>query len=318
MSEQKAVVEVSKAPPPMRADGAGVMPIVPRDLAEAGRYAQGLAKAEMVPDCFREGGRKSNPVNVPMVVAAVLKSLELGMSPQEGIANMYPVNGRLTLWGNGAQAMVQRSGYLEDFTVEKVGKKPDETTPRAKWPNDYGFKVRAKRVGVTSYFENIFTVGDARTAGLWGKAGPWQLYPDRMLFNRARAYVFRDGFSDALSGMGVYEELQDTIPEASRAKMLSSALDDDITEVDMVAMDPDNLPEMVNKFLDGLQTVTTLEELMDYQSDQKNSRILKAVQEHDPESYEKMIAAGGHRYQEIDKLESEAREAIVETEDEPT
>ena len=43
---------------------------------------------------------------------------------------------------------------------------------------------------------------------------PWIEHPDRMLFNRARAFVLRDGFADALMGLGIVEEMRDLLPDA--------------------------------------------------------------------------------------------------------
>src|SRR5690606_6210149 len=57
-----------------------------------------------------------------------------------------------------------------------------------------------------------FSVADAKKAGLWGKQGPWQQYPKRMLSMRARAFALRDGFADVLRGLGIAEEVQDHQP----------------------------------------------------------------------------------------------------------
>jgi len=62
-----------------------------------------------------------------------------------------------------------------------------------------------------------FSVADAKKAGLWGKQGPWQQYPDRMLQLRARGFAVRDVFPDALRGLVTIEEAQDapTMREAA-------------------------------------------------------------------------------------------------------
>ena len=52
-----------------------------------------------------------------------------------------------------------------------------------------------------------FSVEDAKRAKLWGKSGPWQQYPERMLLWRARSFAF-DLFSDALCGLYLKEELE--------------------------------------------------------------------------------------------------------------
>ena len=52
----------------------------------------------------------------------------------------------------------------------------------------------------------------AKRAGLWGKQGPWQQYPSRMLQMRARSWALRDAFADVLRGIQSVEEVRD-IPE---------------------------------------------------------------------------------------------------------
>ena len=54
-----------------------------------------------------------------------------------------------------------------------------------------------------------FSVEDAKRAGLWGKQGPWQAYPKRMLQMRARGFALRDAFPDVLKGLITAEEAQD-------------------------------------------------------------------------------------------------------------
>jgi hypothetical protein len=60
-----------------------------------------------------------------------------------------------------------------------------------------------------------FSVRDAKTAELWGKAsksgkpGPWILYPKRMLMFRARGYNLRDNFGDVLKGFTIGELVDD-------------------------------------------------------------------------------------------------------------
>lgn len=45
-----------------------------------------------------------------------------------------------------------------------------------------------KRKGENDPIKATFSVADAKKASLWGKAGPWQQYPKRMLAMRARAF----------------------------------------------------------------------------------------------------------------------------------
>jgi predicted DNA-binding ribbon-helix-helix protein len=65
-----------------------------------------------------------------------------------------------------------------------------------------------KRRGEDEYTYQ-FSTADAKTAGLIGKAGVWQQYPNRMLQMRARGFALRDKFSDILKGIAMREEVED-------------------------------------------------------------------------------------------------------------
>jgi hypothetical protein len=67
----------------------------------------------------------------------------------------------------------------------------------------------AKRRGYPAPTVVRFSVADAKKAALWGKSGPWQQYPTRMLALRARGFALRNAFADALRGLITAEEAQD-------------------------------------------------------------------------------------------------------------
>ncbi len=91
--------------------------------------------------------------------------------------------------------------------AEVNGDREDEGTP-----NPVAVCV-AKRKGRKPVIAK-FSVEDAKRAGLWGKQGPWQAYPKRMMQMRARGFALRDAFPDALKGLITVEEAQDFPPEA--------------------------------------------------------------------------------------------------------
>lgn len=209
-----------------------VMAIMPRNIEEAGRYAQGLCVANIVPDAFREGGRKDGLPNHALVMMGVLKSMEVGVPPQTGLAGLLPINGRFSVWGDLAAALVQRTGQVANQTVTEVGSEGfDEGQAIGLWPEAYGFRVCYWRVGQENPYVGQFTVRDAKRAGLWNNASraPWVKYPKRMLFNRARAFALRDGFADGLSGLTIAEEVLDSLPppvdERGGSKRLNALID---------------------------------------------------------------------------------------------
>jgi hypothetical protein len=75
-------------------------------------------------------------------------------------------------------------------------------------PSDWVAICTVRRRGDVHPVERRFSAEDARRARLWGKAGPWSDYPQRMLQMRARAFALRDVFADVLGGLYLREEIE--------------------------------------------------------------------------------------------------------------
>ncbi len=248
--QQVAVAEKPRLPKaPLEAQAAGVLPIIPTNIEEAQRYATGLIAAGIVPDAFKfrknefvdgEQVAWEGQVNAPLVLMGVLKAMEVGVAPQTGLGGLLPINGRFTVWGDLAAALVQNGGKVANQTAVRVGPAFDPEDPMGNWPPEYGWEVRYWRIGQPNPYIGRFTVRDAKRANLWMNTSrkPWIMYPDRMLFNRARAFALRDGFADALSGLSIAEEVIDSLPPPEAREQaqgrLSALLDDepDASEVD--------------------------------------------------------------------------------------
>jgi len=129
--------------------------------------------------------------------------MEMGLAPMQALQNIAVINGKPSVYGDAAMALVQASPVCEDV---------EEYFEHEGTPNPVAVCV-AKRKGrnpVTSRF----SVEDAKRAGLWGKQGPWSAYPKRMMQMRARGFALRDAFPDVLKGMITAEEAQDYPEEA--------------------------------------------------------------------------------------------------------
>lgn len=173
--------------------------LVPTDMDGLWRAAQAFAKSGLAP----------KGIDTPEAVFVAMEmGLELGLPLMASIQNIAVVNGRPTLWGDSQLAVVRATGELEEFAewYEQAGQR----LPRNPSTFDDGTAAvcRVKRRGMEAS-ETAFTVGDAKRAGLWGKAGPWTQYPARMLRFRARSFGLRDQFGDALRGLLSTEEAQD-------------------------------------------------------------------------------------------------------------
>lgn len=165
-------------------------------LEDAFRFAKAIVQSGFAP----KGMEKPESVLVALQWGA-----ELGLTPMAALSNIAVVNGRPSLFGDAALALVRSSGQLEQYAEQEVGERGKDT---------FGFKITAKRKGFDPQTET-FTVAEAKQAKLWGKSGPWTDYPHRMLKFRARGFLLRDVFGDVLKGLRTTEEVRDLPTEVN-------------------------------------------------------------------------------------------------------
>lgn len=184
-------------------------------LAGALEYANTLLKSGIAPAHFYHKGSDGKPdysKGKPEAVVIVLQfGSEIGMSPMQALQQLVPVNNLVSLKGDGAKALIQRSGKLASWQETEIG---------AQGEDDWGFKIEASRKDNGEKSSVSFTVGDAKRAGLWidesllqrypnMKHSPWFKHPKRMLKYRALGFISRDLFPDVLSGIYTEEEARD-------------------------------------------------------------------------------------------------------------
>lgn len=167
-----------------------------RTLDEAWRMANAMARSQLVPKAF--AGRPDD------CLIAIQMGLEVGLAPLAAIQNIAVINGRPSIWGDAALAVCMACGVFDHgrFSESFVG---------AENSDGWTAVCRVARIGGATA-EARFSVADAKRADLWGKAGPWKQYPQRMLKMRARSWALRDCFTDALRGLQVSEEVGDMVP----------------------------------------------------------------------------------------------------------
>ena len=170
----------------------------PATLTEAIQFSEMLANSSMVPKAYQ--GKPQD------ILVCVQWGYEMGLAPMQALQNIAVINGKPSVYGDAALALVQASSVCEDVqeTME------DEGTPN---PVAICVAKRKNRSPVVVRF----SVEDAKRAGLWGKQGPWQAYPKRMMQMRARGFALRDAFPDVLKGLITAEEAQDYPDEAKPA-----------------------------------------------------------------------------------------------------
>ena len=163
--------------------------LVPVDFDGAYRIANVVHRAGMAPASLD---------TLEKVMVAILHGLEVGLTPMNALQSIAVINGRPTIWGDGAVGLIRASGLLE--YMQEFYEKEDTSEMKA--------VCVVKRKGEPKEVRTEFSMADAKKADLLGKKGPWQTYPKRMLKMRAR-WALRDTFSDVLKGLSLREEVED-------------------------------------------------------------------------------------------------------------
>lgn len=185
---------------PLRAGGK-VAGIVPESVEEVFRLAQAVSKSGLAP----RGMDTAEKLTV-----AIMTGMEIGLPPMFAINKIAVVNGRPTLWGDALPALLWGRGFKLKEWLDGDG---DSRRAFCEVTRPDGDKVMRD-----------FGVVDARKAGLWGKAGPWTQYPDRMLQMRARGFAARDGAADVLGGLYVAEEVSGGLSARRRKRSCTAKM----------------------------------------------------------------------------------------------
>lgn len=165
--------------------------IQPTTFKELVELSNVLATSDIVPKDLR-----TKPANVMLVL---MFGQEIGITAAQALQNVMVVNGRPSLWGDAVMGLVLASSVYEDSSDSFDPNKDGGTAT-----------FRAKRKG-KDWVVRTFSMADAAKAKLDKKEGPWQEYPKRMLFHRARSWALRDSFADVLKGLRYYEEERDVV-----------------------------------------------------------------------------------------------------------
>lgn len=182
--------------------------MVPQTMPDVFHLAEAVHKSGLAPA----------GLNNPQAVAiAILHGLELGVPPMTALQRIAVINGRPTIWGDLAMALVRSSGAAESIREDITGE------------GDARVAIcTVKRRGEPEPIIGRFSVADAKRAGLWDERAkvrrknrqtgdmyeapndaPWHRFPERMMKMRARAFALRDGFADVLGGLYLREEVEE-------------------------------------------------------------------------------------------------------------
>lgn len=227
----------------------------PTTLTEAMQFSEMLAASSMVPKAYQ--GKAQD------VLVAVQWGYEIGLQPLQALQNISVINGKPSVYGDAAMALVQASPVCEDI---------EEFIEGEGTPNPIAVCI-AKRKGRKPVVAK-FSVEDAKRAGLWGKAGPWQAYPKRMMQMRARGFALRDAFPDVLKGLITAEEAQDYPDEAKPA----AAIPVSTNPLDKLAA-PKEIPVIEDTQAAHVAQVDEVNQMLDEEAASRSDEILTQDQE---------------------------------------
>jgi hypothetical protein len=174
----------------------------PANITEAIKFSEMLSKSNMVPRAYQ--GKPED------ILVCVQWGYEIGLAPMQALQNIAVINGKPSVYGDAAMALVLASPVCEGI---------EESIEGEGTANPVAVCV-AKRKG-RNPVRSTFSVEDAKRAGLWAKPGPWTAYPKRMLAMRARGFAIRDAFADVLKGLITAEEAQDYPQDTKVAKVVN-------------------------------------------------------------------------------------------------
>lgn len=137
--------------------------------------------------------------SVEELAVNIQQGLEIGLTVMQAIQGIMVVNGATSVWGDYMIGLVLSSGKLKTIKEWTSGDFPGD---------DYTAHCLVHRHGITDGIEKIFSIEDAKKAGLATKE-LWKKYPKRMLSMRARSWALRDMFGDVLKGLVAVEEAVD-------------------------------------------------------------------------------------------------------------
>lgn len=235
--------------------------LLPESFGEAKEMALLIANSDFAPKDYR--GKPEN------VLIAVQMGADVGLRPLQALQSIAVINGRPSIWGDAALALVMPA--LERFKESFEGERGTD---------NYAAVCVAKRKGWPDETIRRFSVADAKAAKLWMKTGrdggptPWVTYPDRMLQMRARSWTLRDCGADLLLGLILAEEAQD-IPDDPRHVGSGHASEStgDAPEVAALLKLPEGMQERIEKgfavckLTNGLKTAKLKEFLLKPETD---------------------------------------------------
>ena len=213
------------------------------------RFAEYIVSSGLCPKAYANKPKDA--------LIAMVAGRGVGLNPLQALRGIAVIGGKPSMYGEDRTAVCLSRGQVEWtrewFELDGVPITPEQYANMATIPDGLVACWESKRKDQTAPTSTVrFGVRDAKRANLWGKSGPWQQYPLRMLQMRARAYGERDNYADALAGIEQREEIED-IPRRERDPL------EDVLDLEPEAEDVEHEPVTEREQQDALKPETPAE-----------------------------------------------------------
>lgn len=164
------------------------------------------------------------------------------------------INGTPSMFGDLPLSLVRSSGLLckfEEFLIDKDSKRIciQNNNLHSDFTGAVCIATRKEKDGTLFTDEKVFTLDDAKKAGIWGQ-NVWKVYPKRMIQMRVRSMVLKDLFGDVLNGIAIGEyDFNTTIEKAidstvveTKSNSAAEARLASLIEVEPAAVEPEVIP----------------------------------------------------------------------------
>lgn len=207
------------------------------DLDSLQRLTKYLAASQMMPKQY----------NTPEKIGTGIQfAVQLGFRDKWllAIRQIAVINGTPSVFGDLPLALVRQSGLLshfEEFLIDKNGLRI--CLANKNLASEFFAAVciakRKEHSGAQFESEVVFSVEDAKRAGIWG-VNVWKVYPKRMIQMRARSIALKDMFPDVLNGMAIAEyDFNTTIDK------VEPTAEDPAAKLNAILADPIAIAEIV-------------------------------------------------------------------------
>lgn len=168
----------------------------PEAFTQLARVAKAFSTTAIVPDAYR--GKPED------CMVAIDMANRLGISPLMVMQNLYVVKGKPSWSGQACTALIQGCGRFKDVKHVYTGKKGAD---------DRGCYVEAVRVSDGETVQGVeVTMAMVKAEG-WINNTKWKNMPELMLAYRAASFFARVNCPEALMGLQIEGESEDSKPE---------------------------------------------------------------------------------------------------------